>query len=124
MSEVGPSSSVPAGGEHQLVLTEGHAFHEVGAFASGSRTLGAGLGHRLEEGAGVGEASVRETHVATDLVQLHAQAHGVAQRAVGVGEGVEEVGVRAFGAAGADLAVAAEDVHLLHRFVHEPVPEG
>jgi len=51
------------------------------------------------------------------------QPDGVAEAAVGVGEGGEQVGVLVVGGRRHDLPVAGEDVHLEHRLVRQAVAE-
>ncbi len=58
-----------------------------------------------------------------DGLEGDAQAGGVAERAVGVGEPVEEVCVLALGAGRDDLARAGEDVHLQDRLVGQAAAE-
>ena len=58
------------------------------------------------------------------LLERDPQPGGVAERAVGVGEAVEEVGVLPLGTGGDDLAGAGEDVHLEDRLVGQPAAEG
>ena len=56
-----------------------------------------------------------------DRLELDAQPGGVAERAVGVGEGVEEL---VAGTSGDHLAGAGEDVHLDDRLVRQPAAEA
>ena len=58
-----------------------------------------------------------------DRLERDPQPGGVAERAVGVGEPVEEVGVLALRSGGDDLARPGEDVHLQHRLVGQTAAE-
>ena len=110
----------PAGqGQVELARLEGHAVDAVDLLAGVLTGLGDhrdGLGHQP----GVVEAHVTQRHMGADRLRLDAQPGGVAERAVGVGEGVEEL---VAGAGGGDLAGAGEDVHLEHRLVGQAAAE-
>ena len=108
---------------YDLVVGEHDAVEEVDLLAV-SIAIGA---HRRETAAASASRSV-EPHVAQgdvrlDRLELDAQSDGVAEAAVGVGEGGEQVGVLAVRTCGDDLAVAGEDVHLDHGLVRQPVAE-
>ena len=70
-------------------------------------------------------AHVAQRHVGRGLLELDAQPGGVAERAVRVGEAVEEVAVRVVGGAGGGdhLAGSGEHVELEHRLVRAAVAE-
>ena len=71
----------------------------------------------------VGEPDVPQLDVRLHRLELDPEPQGVAERAVGVREGAEEVGVLAVGRRDDDLAGAGEDVHLEDRLVGQPVAE-
>ena len=65
-----------------------------------------------------------QPHEAVDPLQLDLEAQRVAERAVGVGEGPEQVGVLVVGAGHDDLTGPGEDLHLADRLVRQAVAEG
>ena len=111
----------PAGeGEVELAGLERHAVEGVDPLPVPG-TVGHDLLDRRGERARVVEADVAQRDVGGDRLELDAQPRGVAERAVGVGEGVEE---RVAGLGGDDLARAGEHVHLEHRLVRESAAEA
>ena len=81
---------------------------------------GQGLGQLL----GVVEAQVAQRDVAAHRLQRDPQPGGVAQRAEGVGERREQVGVLVVGPGGDHLAGAGEDVELEDGVVRQPAAEA
>ena len=69
------------------------------------------------------EPQVAQRHERLDRLEGDPQPGGVAERAVGVGEPVEQVGVLALGPGRDDLAGAGEDVHLEDRLVGQAAAE-
>ncbi len=113
---VGP----PGQGQVQLAGLERGAVETVDALslpAAGVGDLLHGAGQRV----GVVEADVAQRDVGRHLLEVDDEPRGVAQRAVGVRERVEQV---VAGVDGDDLAVAGEDVHLAHRLVRQAVAEA
>ena len=76
---------------------------------------------RLRQQPGVVEAHVAQRDVGADRLELDAQPGGVAERAVGVGEGVEQL---VAGPGGDHLAGAGEHVHLDDRLVRQAAAEA
>ncbi len=115
----GRGAGEPGEGQVGLPRREHHAVEAVDPLA----VVAAGL-HHLGDDAGelveVGEGHVPQLDVRGHPLQRDPQPGGVAERAVGVGERVEQV---VTGADRADLPVAAQDVHLEHRLVRQPVAE-
>lgn len=116
---VGRAVGEAADREVHLARAEEDPVHEVDAFAVVHHGV-ADLLHGQHALGGVGELDVREVHVRLDLAQPDLDAQRVAERAVGVGEGAEEVAVLVVGAGHDDAPVAGEDLELLDRLVRQP----
>ena len=116
---VGRLRDEAGGAEHEVVGREGHAVHEVGvALVS--------VFDGLEERRQVAEAAVFDMHMRFHRHGRHAQAGGIAQRAVAVRHRGEEIGIGVARGrpASDDAAIRQRDVHFLHRLVDQAVAEG
>ncbi len=95
---------------------------EDGAVEEIERVPFAELGDPCKESARFRKALMRQTYVWLRRYQTDLQPQRVAQRAVGIGKPGEQARVPERRALD-DAALAGEDLHFLHRLVHQPVTE-
>ncbi len=105
-----------------LIAGEDGAIDEVDPLVIVGALL-ANLGHRVEVAAGVAEAQVAQADVRKDRLELDLEPQRVAERAVRVGKGLEQIAVLVVGPSDHGPSIPHEHLHLEHRLMRQPVAE-
>ena len=106
----------------QLIRRERGPVHEVGPVAAEAPFRG-DLGDRVHAVIRRREREMAQVHEGLHGLELDGERQGVAERAEGVREAVEQIRVLVVGGGADDAAVAGQDLHLDDRLVRHPVAQ-